>query len=195
MAPVVPHSSYGRLLASGKVRVDPLTAGVRAAGHSNVVSSDSTKQNLQSEIYFPAEPTPRPVAKYRKDLVPGNRWKHPGAFEDPVPGARGEYFGIKTCKGESVDRTLQAQHREGHALYLEEQKNRVYLTTKREPLGQSYLRGHVLPSCTSEPTFKFGKALHKDYVSAKEVVFGGKVEEGAGVHGRWKLMIIYSEFR
>jgi hypothetical protein len=41
--------------------------------------------------------------------------------------------------------------------FFKEQKEAKYRSTVREPLGQGYKRGHVLPAKTQEPGFMFGK--------------------------------------
>lgn len=40
--------------------------------------------------------------------------------------------------------------------FLQEQREKVYKSSKREPLGRGYVRGHQLPSYTTKEEFRFG---------------------------------------
>jgi len=67
-------------------------------------------------------------------------------------------MGIKTKGGLSVQEVL-VQHKPSQILEdMNSRKEAVYHSSKREPLGKGYVRGHVLPAKTKEATFKYGKA-------------------------------------
>ena len=40
--------------------------------------------------------------------------------------------------------------------YFEQRKESIYASRRRQPLGRSYNRGHVLSEQTKSPDFKFG---------------------------------------
>ncbi len=55
---------------------------------------------------------------------------------------------------------------------MQDRAELIYKTNKREPLGQTYCRDHVLPQETQEPEFPgFGKKVEQGTVDAKEVIF------------------------
>mmetsp|Transcript_33161 Transcript_33161/g.87567 ORF Transcript_33161/g.87567 Transcript_33161/m.87567 type:complete len:324 (-) Transcript_33161:201-1172(-) len=57
------------------------------------------------------------------------------------------------------------------------QKEALYHSTKQEPLGRSYVRGHVLPGKTTENDFKFGKASVSSTEAAKPLLYPTVTED------------------
>ncbi|KAF4705771.1 hypothetical protein FOZ63_003287, partial [Perkinsus olseni] len=183
--------NYTRMVTQGKIRVDPVTRGVRAAGKSIAVFDDSAECDLQPDIYFPAPPTPAEQRKYRRDYEPGKmnvHWGMVGLERETDP--RTIAHGIKSLKGENAERTMKAQERVGVDAYMDECAEQVYASTKREPLGKSYVRGHELPEETKAASFEgFGfKPPDSDY-TAKESVFPVDVarEDSPEVRDRYRF--------
>jgi hypothetical protein len=83
-------------------------------------------------------------------------------------------LGVKSNSGESAARTLEAGHVEGIQEYMQMRAETVYASSKREPLGHTYNRGHILPECTKKKDFQgFGIDLSEDYdsIDAKYLLF------------------------
>jgi hypothetical protein len=93
------------------------------------------------------------------------------------PAADGGY-GIKSNKGESTEQVFRAGQKHGIAEYMQMRGESIYETVKKEPLGLSASRGHVLPDETKQDSFNgFGKAIPLDAFDAKETIFPRYVEE------------------
>ncbi|KAF4675588.1 hypothetical protein FOL47_007539 [Perkinsus chesapeaki] len=183
--------NYTRMVSQGKIRIDPITIGIRPAGKSIAVFDDSAECDLQPDIYFPVPPTPAEQRKYRRDYEPGKMNVHWGMVGlDHAVDPKRITHGIKSLKGENAERTMKAQERVGVAAYMDECAEQVYASTKREPLGKSYVRGHDLPPATKDSSFKgFGyKPPDSDY-TAKESIFPVDVarEETASVKDRYRF--------
>jgi len=165
----VETTSYQRSKDAGLFR-DPYD-GVRPAGKSTSIFKDTTERDLQSDIYFPRPPTPPEQRKYRKNLVPGEIHVHHGLADQKLPDESFRY-GIHSDKGETVERTF----RDGLLLGIAEYKNRcaesVYKSTKMEPLGKTFVRGHELPGLTRNADFVgFGKESLGSDEDGKEIIF------------------------
>lgn len=73
------------------------------------------------------------------------------------------------------------------AAYKQQQRENIYESRKKEPLGVSYSRGHVLPEKTKNPDFAFGIASGKSH-DAKGLLYPSPQEDGA----KYKSMYIKS---
>ena len=95
--------------------------------------------------------TPKGVKKYRKSYFeePGKRVTHFGAIDDhedlheKLSGVR---FGVKSSGDDVHMKDMFTQGKKSEiAEYINEKKEAVYKSVKREPLGRSYVRGHNSP--------------------------------------------------
>lgn len=87
--------------------------------------------------------------------------------------------GMATAKtgGDSVAETLKAGAVLGIDEYLRNRGEKIYQSTKREPLGKSFVRGHMMPDETREKEFVgFGKRFG-ELDDAKEIIFPTPREE------------------
>ncbi|CAD7963895.1 unnamed protein product [Amoebophrya sp. A120] len=170
----VETTSYQRQKDAGLFR-DPVP-GVRPAGKSTSIFNDTTERDLQSDIYFPRPPTPPSQRKFRKNLVPGEIHVHHGLSDQKLPSDDFRY-GIHSDRGETVERTFKDGLLLGIAAYKNQCAESVYKSTKMEPLGHSYVRGHELPGLTKEQKFVgFGKESLGAGEDGKEIIFPRGVE-------------------
>ncbi|EER14432.1 conserved hypothetical protein [Perkinsus marinus ATCC 50983] len=183
--------NYTRMVTEGKILADPLTRGVRPAGKSIAVFDDSVERDLQPDMYFPAAPTPTEEKKYRRDYEPGKMNVHWGMVDlERETDPKDIIHGIKSLTGENAEKTMKAQERVGVEAYMDECAEQVYASTKREPLGKAYIRGHELPEVTKATSFKgFGFKPPDSEFNAKESIFPVDVarEETPAVQERYRL--------
>eukprot|EP00434_Breviolum_minutum_P040105 symbB.v1.2.035633.t1/scaffold4575.1/size37795/1 len=106
--------------------------------------NDCTQQNLAPEIFFPLPSTPVNVRKYRRKLHgPGEICVHHGLKDQLLPSEEFRY-GMRGPKGSSTEDTMKAGLLLGVAAYQNEVAESVYESTKKEPLGKPWSRGHAL---------------------------------------------------
>jgi hypothetical protein len=120
-------TSYSRMVEKGKIRRDPLTATIRAAGTSTAVFDDSVGKDIQPDIYFPIAEKPAIEADAR------------------IAALKELRHGLAYAKGETTEKALKAGMRSGVEEYLESFKERVYRSHKMEPLDKPFIRGFDIP--------------------------------------------------
>ena len=128
-----------------------------SAGRSHRAGCDSTAECLQSWVERPV--TPDGVKKWRKSKYdePGMRVIHPGLQGDVVDRER-VFGGLKVESEHVVD--AWSHDDSAFCVAKNEQREGVYESRRREPLGKSYVRGHILPAkIRGNPNFEFGKTL------------------------------------
>eukprot|EP00397_Hematodinium_sp_SG-2012_P027915 GEMP01029363.1.p1 GENE.GEMP01029363.1~~GEMP01029363.1.p1 ORF type:complete len:453 (+),score=99.35 GEMP01029363.1:47-1405(+) len=152
-------TTYDRMLLDGKLR-DPNPAFKPAGKSAPRMGEDSTHRDVCPEIFYPQPPTPPNMRKYRVNYIPGEIMTHWGLKEQKLPNEEFAY-GIETDKGESVEQIFvkAAETTQGMAEYKNNTKEAIYASSKREPLGRSYERGHVLPAEVYAPEF-LGFGVH-----------------------------------
>jgi hypothetical protein len=141
------------MLDEGQIK-DPIPK-IIAAGKSTAIFDDSACKDLQSEIYFPLPPTPRTLARFRRNYVPGDINRHWGYVDNKLPSKEFAY-GVHTNTGITAANCLEAGKKEGIAEYMQMRGETVYASTKREPLGSTIDRGYNWPGETQTDEFKFG---------------------------------------
>ncbi|OQR95407.1 hypothetical protein THRCLA_07905 [Thraustotheca clavata] len=114
------------------------------AGKKQTPSANESTANCLS---FDTRPiTPEGVRKYRKSYFaePGTRIVHSGLIDDMKHIDTTKKYGITTRNSDHVDIDIMpARIPSDHALITQAKLEAVYQSTKREPLGKSYTRGHV----------------------------------------------------
>lgn len=124
-------------------------------------------------------PTPRTPdfkndvrTRHRRRTEPGEGTEHWGMKQpDTARPGPGDGYGSKTARGEDVKENFQAGQLFGVAEYLHSRGEAIYSSTRREPLGGSYVRGHVLPAETKIDVFEgFGRKCGPTN-DAKETIF------------------------
>lgn len=129
----------------------------RAAGVGSVHNElgDGTHACLDIEN---RPPTPDKVKKYRKSFYsdPGQRIVHPGLINDMAQQNKLQKYGRTTMNSDHVEDIFNSLPSSEMAEYKQEQREKIYDSKKKEPLGISYSRQHVLPEETKHPEFAFG---------------------------------------
>jgi len=117
------------------------------AGLADELNDESTDRTLRGDgVDLPT--TPDHMKKWRKNYDPGVQTQHPGVADD-LDYKRGEIdpiYGRVEPVGVKVHDIMNVAAKS----YLLEKANlkseEIYLSHKREPLGQQYTRGHALPA-------------------------------------------------
>lgn len=134
---------YAKMLSEGLFRDN--FPGIPPAGRSIVVPlQDSAGRDVQSDIYYPAPATPVAERRFRRtSQEPGEICVHHGLKEQRLPGEEFRY-GIRGIKGVGTADAMKAGQLFGVAEYTSSVAEKIYDSTKREPLGRPYVRGHSL---------------------------------------------------
>lgn len=115
--------------------------------------------NSASCMSFETRPvTPEEVRRYRKSYFaePGSRIAHPGLINDLKQIDPLTKFGIVTTGSHHVQDVLANAPATEYQRIALAKSEANYASHKREPLGKSYTRGHVLPANMQKPEFAFG---------------------------------------
>ena len=115
---------------------------IRPSGRSITVMEDTAAMDVQPEIYFPAPPTPVKERRWRTNTQPGEICVHPGLIDQRLP-PEGFCYGRVNDKGSTTEAAMKAGQKFGNAAQQAEWAERVYASTKMEPLGRAFVRGHV----------------------------------------------------
>lgn len=135
----------------------------------------TSRRGLQDDIIVATPRTPDALTdtqrRHRQKGGPGEINLHWGLQSLKVPHPC-EGYGMKSNKGEDVAQNFKSGQKLGVAEYFNERAEAVYKSTKREPLGQSYVRGHVLPSKVLSSDFLgFGNATERSETGSKDAIF------------------------
>ncbi|RHY69759.1 hypothetical protein DYB30_011619, partial [Aphanomyces astaci] len=153
----------------------PANAGLKQTPSAN----DSSAACLN----FPARPgTPEAVRKFRKSYFaePGTRIVHPGLIDDVKHIDATRKFGITSKNSDHVSDIMPAKVPTEHALITQQKLEALYMSSKREPLGTTYSRGHHF-----DPTATFGAPSEPSDV-AKDVLYGIPFNETAETKALYK---------
>nr|CCA17384.1 conserved hypothetical protein [Albugo laibachii Nc14]CCA24374.1 conserved hypothetical protein [Albugo laibachii Nc14] len=115
--------------------------------------------------------TPEHVRRYRKSYFaePGARIIHPGLLKD-VRADADVTFGVVSDKSQHLRDVMRTGPSTDFEWLQQQQREGVYASHCREPLGTSYSRGHVLPKCMQSPEFAHG-TIGSTSESAKELLY------------------------
>jgi len=160
--------------------------GVRPAGLAEVFAGDTVAKDVQADVFYPQPDTPNDLKRFRRPPSPGRISVHWAQVDDKIAAPDFSY-GIRTHKGENVATTLDAGRVEGIAEYIHQRGESIYESTKREPLGRGYSRGHVLPQQTQSAEFRFG-IKQTQGEQGKEIIFPrGNVPEPETVRKQYVM--------
>ena len=119
--------------------------------------------------------------RFRKSALhrPGRKVLHPGFADDPSVDHL--VHGARTVPSEPVGDVLASQYPTNPVLrFQRERAEATYASTAREPLGRSYVRGHLLPEgLGAEKGFGVVSAVEPTSSVVKDVVFPPKEGEMA----------------
>ena len=95
--------------------------------------------------------TPPEIKKYRQSTIhePGKIVKHYGLADDPVKNGPFGYVAGQGETNENVNQVLKSYPTSDLMKWEREQREQVYESAKREPLGKSMVRGHIIPDVIS----------------------------------------------
>lgn len=100
---------------------------------------------------------------------PGQRFIHAGLVNVNIPPP--EYrHGIRTGLGDRAGDVFTGGPESDLAQFSIMQKESLYRSNIREPLGSGYIRGHKLPDKVQDPSFKFGVSTSESE-SAKNLIY------------------------
>lgn len=131
--------------------------------HQEKMAALALEDNARQCLTYQMDPrnvrpeTPAEIKHYRRSFQrePGQRFIHTGLVDVPLPP---EHFrhGTQTSAGDRFADCLEQAPPTELQDFLNEQKESIYQSRIREPLGSGYRRGHVLPAHTQDPKFRFG---------------------------------------
>jgi len=168
---VVPHPAKLAGFRLGTVVAPDVAAAGNVYGPANEFN-----RGRRNEVILETPRTPEldeTRRRHRKRTEPGETYTNWAmkemAISDAISGMRKKKPGTE---GDSVAQTFSAGHKTGIALYLNQVGERVYKSTKEEPLGQPFTRGHVLPEYLNDPEWVgFGRASEGNDNTAKDAIF------------------------
>jgi len=120
------------------------TPHLSSAGQGNEQCDESTEQTLKPEIFDRAPPTPDYLKKWRKNHEPGTTCLHPGYAEDEDYKQLNVY-GKAEPVGVKVHEIMNTAPKSYLLEQAERRKEEIYYSSKREPLGKPFVRGHEIP--------------------------------------------------
>lgn len=137
----------------------------------------------------PRPTTPDEIKKYRRSTLhePGRRVVHPGMADDAVPTMT---FGVKSELCEPAADVMATYPRNELDQWRLERTEDVYASTRREPLGKSFVRGHDIPDAFNVTGFGQPSSVAPTSSIVKDLVFptNGPMngdEEGGSVHAMY----------
>jgi len=170
----------GLNLTGIKMGADPAPS-VRSAGRSGELGEHGwmLRRGVQHDVILPTPRTPEGRGslreRHRQRTGPSEMAKHWSLKQDAIPDP-GEGYGVKTYYGENVADNFKAHQTVGVAEYLKTRGEAVYLSSAREPLGKSFVRGHELPAEASHPRFCGFGVRRRSTGPAKEAIHPREVE-------------------
>ncbi|RLO13301.1 hypothetical protein DYB28_005600 [Aphanomyces astaci] len=151
--------------------------------NAGLKQTPSANDSSAACLNFPARPgTPEAVRKFRKSYFaePGTRIVHPGLIDDVKHIDATRKFGITSKNSDHVSDIMPAKVPTEHALITQQKLEALYMSSKREPLGTTYSRGHHF-----DPTATFGAPSEPSDV-AKDVLYGIPFNETAETKALYK---------
>ena len=114
------------------------------AGTVSVLDPVGAKAAFGGVETEPRPTTPDEIKKFRRSTLhePGRRVVHPGTADDAIPTMT---FGVKSVLGEPAADVMATYPRSELDQWRLERTEDVYASTRREPLGKSFVRGHQIP--------------------------------------------------
>lgn len=126
------------------------------AGYVLSLADESAELCLTHSSDRPA--TPDAISRFRDSYQqqPGLRFISTGLVGQNLPPDYTRY-GTKLSRGDRVQDCMEQAPMTELQDFYNDQKEAVYHSSVREPLGKSYNRGHALPQHVVDPAFRFGK--------------------------------------
>eukprot|EP01017_Pseudomicrothorax_dubius_P051579 TRINITY_DN9962_c0_g1_i10.p1 TRINITY_DN9962_c0_g1~~TRINITY_DN9962_c0_g1_i10.p1 ORF type:complete len:417 (-),score=103.13 TRINITY_DN9962_c0_g1_i10:52-1302(-) len=121
--------------------------------------------------------TPEHIRRYRKSFKQreGVSIQHYGRVNDPLPAEK-HFYGVPTKESDHTNQVLNVRP-EGFREVVNDLKEAKYASAKREPLGRPIERNYKYPDPVLTSDFRFGVPTVNSENTAKEVIFGGNIED------------------
>jgi hypothetical protein len=121
------------------------------------------------------EGIPPEQLKWRRSWqsAPGQQFITPGLVGVPMQVPEGYRHGVKSSNGQS-DKAADCLHPNNDSEmldFIKAQKEKVYASTKKEPLGAPYKRGQTQPAETLDTNFRYGVTSLKSESAASLIHF------------------------
>jgi len=126
------------------------------------------------------QPPPNPVVtnpkhiKYSDTLKydPGHIQVHPGLYGQKLFPKQIPYGRENACKadGSTVHEILNPKPITKFEQQMNEEKDKLYHSTQKEPLGKHYNHGLYVPEYAKQPDYRFGSASDRNAWGTKELV-------------------------
>merc|ERR1711907_5943 len=139
-----------------------------------------TVQAGDQSVFSCLQPAPNPHVtredhiKYSDTLKndPGRVQVHPGLYGQQLLPKQAPYGRENPCKADSstVHEILNPKPQSKFESKMQEEKERLYHSTSKEPLGGHYTHGLYVPEYAKHPDYRFGAASDKNQWGAKELV-------------------------
>ena len=147
------------------------------AGTVSVLDPVGAKAAFGGVETEPRPTTPDEIKKFRRSTLhePGRRVVHPGMAGDTIPTMT---FGVKSVLGEPAADVMATYPRSELDQWRLERTEDVYASTRREPLGKSFVRGHQIPDKFNRTGFGQPGSVAPTSSIVKDLVFPHE-----GLHG------------
>lgn len=147
------------------------------AGTVSVLDPVGAKAAFGGVETEPRPTTPDEIKKFRRSTLhePGRRVVHPGMAGDTIPTMT---FGVKSVLGEPAADVMATYPRSELDQWRLERTEDVYASTRREPLGKSFVRGHHIPDKFNRTGFGQPGSVAPTSSIVKDLVFPHE-----GLHG------------
>jgi len=140
---------------------------MRAAGVSEFGGGGCAAYCIQPDLdpssrtHPPPHPIPDEQQRWRQSYrrEPARRFVHAGVATIEDPSKDPFRHGITSSSGDKAGDCFQQSSKPFQSelsQFLNEQKEAIYRSNIREPLGHGYIRGHQLPAVVQDPNFRFG---------------------------------------
>lgn len=119
--------------------------------------------------------TPPEIKKYRQSTIhePGKIVKHYGLADDPVKQGPFGYVAQQIGEGtqESVNQVMKSYPMSDLMIWEREQREQVYESARRDPLGKSMVRGHKIPESVDTFGSKIDAKFKDKNPEAKSLIY------------------------
>ena len=161
------------------------------AGTVSVLDPVGAKAAFGGVETEPRPTTPDEIKKFRRSTLhePGRRVVHPGMAGDTIPTMT---FGVKSVLGEPAADVMATYPRSELDQWRLERTEDVYASTRREPLGKSFVRGHHIPDKFNRTGFGQPGSVAPTSSVVKDLVFPPEGTAGDEENGEAHRMYVKS---
>ena len=161
------------------------------AGTVSVLDPVGAKAAFGGVETEPRPTTPDEIKKFRRSTLhePGRRVLHTVTEDDAIPTMT---FGVKSVLGEPAADVMATYPRSELDQWRLERTEDVYASTRREPLGKSFVRGHQIPDKFNRTGFGQPGSVAPTSSVVKDLVFPPEGTAGDEENGEAHRMYVKS---